>query len=76
MPQPILPLSLQEPDSTRSSPEVSLPQAKVTSKMKTALAPPARPQEAQELQQPQETQDPQDPEPAQAQEQKQVLLDA
>ena len=44
--------------------------------MKTALEPPARPQEARELQQPQETQDLQDPEPDQAQEQEQVLLDA
>ena len=76
MPEPTLSLNLQEPDSTRSSPEVLPPKAKATSKTKTALEPPARPQEARELQQPQETQDLQDPEPDQAQEQEQVLLDA
>ena len=76
MTKPTSSLNLQEPDSTKSSPEVLPPEAKVTSKTKTALEPPARPQEARELQQPQETQDLQDPEPVQAQEQEQVLLDA
>ena len=76
MPKPTFSPNLQEPDSTRSSPEVLLPKAKATLKTKTALEPPARLPEARELQQPQETQDLQDPEPDQAQEQEQVLLDA
>ena len=76
MTKPTSSLNLQEPDSTKSSPEVLPQEAKATSKTKTALEPPARPQEPREPQEPQETQELQDPEPEQALEQEQVLLDA